>query len=76
MHWNKIGKSFLKNLGSESAISAISPNTSVLLFDYFINNNQVKFHFFKTFILPYYDYCSSLIIYYSKLALDKYIQSF
>ena len=24
---------------------------------------SVKIHFFKTFILPYFDYCSSLIIY-------------
>ena len=48
MHWNNIEKSFLKNLGSESAISTISPSTLVLLFDYFINKHKK----FKSLKIP------------------------
>ena len=32
---------------------------------------NVKLQFFKTFILPYFDYCLSLAIYYSKVALQR-----
>ena len=32
---------------------------------------NVKIQFFKTFILPYFDYCSSLVIYFSKQAIQK-----
>ena len=32
---------------------------------------SVKIQFFKTFILPYFDYCSSTIIYYSSKAIQK-----
>jgi hypothetical protein len=32
---------------------------------------EVKLQFFKTFILPYFDYCLSLIIYFSKQAINK-----
>ena len=31
----------------------------------------VKIQFIKTFILPYFDYCSTLCIYFSKLILQK-----
>lgn len=31
----------------------------------------VKIQFFKTFILPYFDYCLSLIFYFSKTAISK-----
>ena len=36
----------------------------------------VKIQFFKSFILPYFDYCLSLIIYFSKAAIDKISKSF
>ena len=32
---------------------------------------SVKIHFFKTFILPYFDYCLSLIIYFPKNAVQS-----
>ena len=32
---------------------------------------SVKIQFFKTFILPYFDYCSSLFIYFNKNSLQK-----
>jgi len=32
---------------------------------------NVKLQFFKSFILPYFDYCLSLVLYYSKLAINK-----
>lgn len=32
---------------------------------------QVKLQFFKTFILPYFDYCSTLIIYFTKTIIQK-----
>jgi hypothetical protein len=32
---------------------------------------EVKMQFFKTFILPYFDYCLSLIIYFPKQAITK-----
>ena len=34
-------------------------------------STSVKIQFFKTFILPYFDYCLSLIIYFSKPILQK-----
>jgi len=37
---------------------------------------SVKIQFFKSFIMPYYDYCSSLIIYWSKTAIRKIVRSF
>ena len=36
----------------------------------------VKMHFFKTFILPSFDYCLSLLIYYSKNAIQKLANSY
>lgn len=36
----------------------------------------VKMHFFKTFVLPYFDYCLSLVIYYSKNAIQKLANSY
>ena len=32
---------------------------------------QVKLQFFKTFILPHFDYCSTLLIYFKKRAIQK-----
>ena len=32
---------------------------------------KIKLHFFKTFILPHFDYCASLFIYFSKTLLEK-----
>ena len=34
-------------------------------------STTVKIQFFKTFILPYFDYCMSLFIYFNKQALQK-----
>jgi len=36
----------------------------------------VKVQFFKTFILPYFDFCSGLIIYWSKTARNKLIRTY
>ena len=32
---------------------------------------SIKLHFFKTFILPHFDYCSSLFLYFSNTLLDN-----
>jgi hypothetical protein len=32
---------------------------------------SIKLHFFKTFILPHFDYCSSLFIYFSNTLLEN-----
>ena len=37
----------------------------------FYLSTNVKLQFFKTFLLPYFDYCLTLTIYYSKTALQK-----
>lgn len=37
---------------------------------------DVKILFFKTFILPYFDYCLSLIFYFSKTAISKLTRSY
>ena len=42
---------------------------------FFLSFN-VKMLFFKTFILPFFDYCSSLMIYYSKTAIAKLTKVF
>jgi hypothetical protein len=34
-------------------------------------SSSVKTQFFKTFILPYFDYCSTLSIYYAKTAIQR-----
>ena len=35
---------------------------------------KIKLHFFKTFILPHFDYCASLYIYLTKTLLDKIVK--
>ena len=37
----------------------------------FYLSTNVKLQFFKTFLIPYFDYCLTLTIYYSKTALQK-----
>ena len=37
---------------------------------------QVKLQFFKTFILPHFDYCSTLLIYFSKRAIQRLADSY
>ena len=37
---------------------------------------EVKLQFFKSFILPPFDYCLSLVIYFSKTALQKLAHSY
>jgi len=39
-------------------------------------STSVKIHFFKTFILPYFDYCLSLFIYFNNDAIRKLINSY
>ena len=41
----------------------------------FFLENSVKLQFFKTFILPYFDYCSTLLIYYPKSTIQKIMNS-
>jgi len=42
----------------------------------FFLNDSVKLQFFKTFILPYFDYCSTLLIYYPKSTIQKIMNSY
>jgi hypothetical protein len=42
----------------------------------FFLENSVKLQFFKTFILPYFDYCSTLLIYYPKSTIQKIMNSY
>ena len=35
----------------------------------FVLSTSVKMQFFKTFVLPYFDYCISLLVYFPKLML-------
>ena len=42
----------------------------------FYLSTAVKLQFFKTFILPYFDYCMSLHIYYPKVAIIKLTKCF
>ena len=44
--------------------------------DSFFLSFEVKIQFFKTFILPYFDYGLSLIIYFSKKAITKLAQTY
>ena len=37
----------------------------------FVLSTSVKMRFFKTFVLPYFDYCISLLVYFPKLMLQK-----
>ena len=37
---------------------------------------QVKLQFFKSFMLPYFDYCSTLAIYYAKTAIQRMCNCF
>ena len=37
---------------------------------------SVKIQFFKTFLMPYFDYCNSLLIYFSREALQKLFNKF
>jgi hypothetical protein len=37
----------------------------------FFLNKRIKIQFFKTFILPYFDYCSTLYLYFSKASIQK-----
>ena len=38
--------------------------------------HKVKLQFFKSFILPFFDYCSSLLIYFPKRAIQKMANSY
>ena len=42
----------------------------------FYLSHEVRIQFFKTFILPCFDFCLSLVIYFSKTALNKLIKGF
>ena len=37
----------------------------------FISSNSIKIQFFKTFIQPHFDYCSSLLMYCTKAAIKR-----
>ena len=37
----------------------------------FFLSPDIKLHFFKTFLLPHFDYCASLFIYFSKTLINK-----
>jgi hypothetical protein len=37
----------------------------------FFLSRSIKLHFFKTFLLPHFDYCSSLFVYFNKTSLEK-----
>ena len=57
-HVNMLKKSILSKMYAIKRIFYLSFN--------------VKMLFFKTFLLPYFDYCLSLIIYFSKTAINTF----
>jgi len=54
----------------DSQINTINSKMFAIRRLFYLSGN-VKEQFFKTFILPYFDYCLSLVIYYSKTALNR-----
>ena len=43
----------------------------MLLKKIFFLTPNIKLHFFKTFILPHFNYCSSILVYFSKTLLER-----
>ena len=59
----------------ESVIKKVNSKLNLIKNIFFLNE-EIKVHFFKTFILPHFDYCSTLFIYFSKTLIDKIVKSF
>ena len=52
-------------------------NSKLFSIDRLFNlSSSVKIQFFKTFVLPYFDYCSSLCIYFNREALSKLLNKY
>jgi hypothetical protein len=69
-----LGITIDNKLSFESHISNLSQTINSKLFSIkriFYLSTSVKIQFFKTFLLPYFDYCSTLLIYCSKAVIQK-----
>jgi hypothetical protein len=69
-----LGVTIDNKLGFNAHFSIISHTVNSKLFSIkriFYLATSVKVQFFKTFILPYFDYCSTLLIYCSKSVIQK-----
>jgi len=58
------------NFHVDSQIKTINSKMFAIRRLFYLSGN-VREQFFKTFLLPYFDYCLSLVIYFSKTALNK-----
>jgi len=56
---------------TDHATKTCAQINNIRLKEFFIFLMQLKFNFFKTFILPYFDYCSTLLIYFNKSTIQK-----
>jgi hypothetical protein len=54
-----------------SIVSHTINSKSFAIKNLFYLSTSVKVQFFKTFILPYFDYCSSLLIYFGKAEIQR-----
>lgn len=69
-----LGVTIDNKLSSEKYVSDIRISINKRLYSInrlFYLSHKVRLQFFKSFILPYFDYCSSLVIYFPKRALQK-----
>ena len=61
-------------LSFDKHVSNLKANVCRKLFaikNIFFLSPDIKLHFFKTFLLPHFDYCASLFIYFSKTLINK-----
>ncbi len=74
-----LGVELQSELNFDSFVSRVCLQANRNMFSikrlFFLSNN-VKLHFFKTFCLPYFDYCLSICIYNSKTLLAKLNKSY
>ncbi len=69
-----LGVTIDNKLSFDAHVSNLSRTINSKLFSIkriFYLSSSVKIQFFKTFILPYFDYCSYLLIYCSKAVIQK-----
>ena len=69
-----LGVTIDSKLNFNKHISIINHTINSKLFaikNLFYLSTSVKVQFFKTFILPYFDYCSTLLIYFGKVEIQR-----
>jgi hypothetical protein len=67
------------NLNFSNFLASIYKCTNRRLFAIkrlFFISHKVKTQFFKTFLLPYFDYCTSLVVYFKKCLLLKFYKCY